>query len=59
MVNSLLELIDAQSPGRRWVIGQTRSQAVHDVLDVTLRALMLFTLLACFSREHASRKDRQ
>lgn len=47
MVNFLLELIDPQPPGRLWVIGQTPSRAIQDVLNVALRALMLFTPLTC------------
>ncbi|MGJ7610688.1 hypothetical protein [Variovorax sp. GB4R4] len=47
MVTLLLELLDSQPPGRMWIIGQTPSRALSDVLNVALRALMLFGPLTC------------
>lgn len=43
----LLELIDPQPPGRMWIIGRTLSGKVQDVLNLSLRALVLFGPLAC------------
>jgi len=47
MVTLMLSLIDPQPPGRRWIIGRTQSGKVQDVLNLALRALMLFGPLAC------------
>lgn len=47
MVTLLLGLIDPQPPGRLWIIGQTPSRALQDLMSLALRALMLFGPLAC------------
>lgn len=47
MVTLLLGLIDPQPPGRMWIIGRTPSGKVQDVLNLALRALILFGPLAC------------
>lgn len=48
MVKRMLELmLHSQPPSRLWIIGQTRSQAAQDALNLALRSLMLFTPMAC------------
>lgn len=48
MVTRMLELmLQSHPPGRLWIIGETRSQAAQDVLNLALRSLMLFTPMAC------------
>lgn len=48
MVKRMLELmLQSQPPGRLWIIGQTRSQAMQDVVNISLRALMMFGPLLC------------
>ena len=48
MVTRMLELVlQSHPPGRLWIIGQTRSQAAQDVLNLALRSLMLFVPLIC------------
>jgi hypothetical protein len=48
MVKRMLELmLQCHPPGRLWIIGQTRSQAAQDVVNLSLRALMLFGPLLC------------
>lgn len=47
MVSLLLDLIDPQPPGRLWIIGRTPLGKVQDMVNLTLRAVMLFGSLAC------------
>lgn len=48
MVTSFLDLIHPPHlPRRLWVIGQSPSRAAQDVASLLLRALLLFTPLAC------------
>lgn len=42
-----IELSTPHTPSRLWVLGQTRRQALQDVLNLALRSLMLFTPLMC------------
>jgi hypothetical protein len=43
----MMNSFESSPAGRLWIIGQTRTQAIQDVLNLFLRALMLFTPLLC------------
>ena len=43
----MMNPFESTPPGRLWIIGQTRSQAIQGVLNLSLRALMLLTPLLC------------
>lgn len=43
-----VELSTPPTAARLWVIGQTLQQALQDVLNLTLRAFMLFSPFACY-----------
>jgi hypothetical protein len=48
VVRCFLELmLEWQPPGRLWFIGRTPAGKVQDAMNITLRALTLFTPLAC------------
>lgn len=47
MVTLLLELLNPQPPGRLWWFGRTPRGKAQDVLNFSLRAVLLFGPLAC------------
>lgn len=47
MVTLLLELMYPQPTGRLRIVGQSPARKAQDVLNLALRALMLFGPLAC------------